>query len=119
MTRALLAVATVVAALLMTATANAALAKANQFEGVVNANGCSAARPVTTHGPGRIDVLFAGTNAGGFLFGQILGPNGAVLSNTGSYTTTTGGTYAVRVCFLGDDEIDASQVAYVGSIVAH
>jgi len=106
-----------VAALLLSATANAAIARANQFEGFVAANSCGAIQPVTVNAPSRIDARFAGTNAGGFLYGEILDSSGTVLSSTGSYNATEAGTYGVRACFLGDDAIDLAGIATVGTIL--
>lgn len=69
------------AALLLVGTAAAGIAKANQFEGFVNANSCGAIQPVAVNGPSRIDARFAATNAGGFLYAQILSSDGVVLSS--------------------------------------
>jgi hypothetical protein len=109
--------ASVAAALLAPAAAGASLAKANQFEGVLNANSCSAVHRVAVNGPTRIEGLFAATNAGGVLVTQILSASGAVLSYTGTYTTPSGGTYGVRTCFTSTDGIDENQIEYVGTIV--
>ena len=113
----LIAAAAAAAALLVPATAGASLAKANQFEGVLNANSCGAVHRVTVNGPTRIDGLFAATNAGGVLVTQVLSPSGAVLSNTGTYTTQSAGTFGVRTCFTSTDGIDENQVEYVGTII--
>ena len=114
--RALLALATAAAALLLAGTANAGIAKANQFEGFVGPNSCGAIQPVTVNGPSRIEARFAATNAGGFLYAQILDSNGLVLSSTGQYNAPEAGTYGVRACFLGDDAIDMAGVRTVGTI---
>jgi hypothetical protein len=113
----LIAAAAVAAALLVPATAGASLAKANQFEGALDANSCGAVHRVTVNGPTHIVALFAATNAGGVLVAQILGPSGAVLSNTGTYTTPSAGTFGVRTCFTSTDGIDEAQIEYVGTIV--
>lgn len=112
----LIALFAVAAALALPATAAGALARAGQFEGVLAANSCGAVRHVSVSGPTRIDARFAATNAGGYVFAQILGPAGDVRSTTGSYSTPSGGTYGVRACFLADDGIDAPQIEYVGTI---
>jgi hypothetical protein len=117
MKRRLLAAASVAAALLLPATAGASLAKANQFEGVLSADSCGAVHRVVLSGPTRIDAMFAATNAGGLIVSQVLSANGDVLSNTGAYTTPSGGAYGVRACFVSTDGIDASQIEYVGTVV--
>jgi hypothetical protein len=40
-----------------------------------------------------------------------------VLSNTGTYTTPSAGTFGVRTCFTSTDGIDEAQIEYVGTIV--
>jgi hypothetical protein len=116
MKRRLLATATIAASLLLPATAGAAIAKSNQFEGTLNPNGCAASRSVSVNGPSRIDGYYAGTNAGGYFFVQILNTNGNVVSNTGTYNTPGGGTYGVRACFRNDDGVDTTGIEYVGMI---
>ena len=113
----LLTAAAAAAALAIPATAGATLAKANQFEGTVAPNDCGAVQHVTVNGPTRIEALFAGNNASGFLFAEILGPAGGVRSDTGPYNTPSGGTYGVRACFISEDGIDAGPIAYVGTVL--
>jgi hypothetical protein len=112
----LLATATIAASLLLPATAGAAIAKTNQFEGTLNPNGCAAPNSVSVSGPSRIDGYYAGTNAGGYFFVQVLDSSGNVVSNTGSYNTPRGGTYKFRACFRNDDGIDTAGIQYVGMI---
>jgi hypothetical protein len=99
------------------AKANNVVAKANQSEGRLDPNTCSAAQPFTVTGPSNIQVLMAGTNAGGQLYGQVIGPSGDVGSANGYYVASAAGTYALRVCFRSDDGID-SQISYVAAILA-
>jgi len=119
MKRAFLVVATAVASLvlLVPATAGARLAQAGQFEGTVAANQCGPTQFVTLNGPTQLRVLFAGTNAAGYLYGQILGPSNEVVSMTGSYAIPSGGRYGVRACFVADEGIDGPTVNYVGLVL--
>jgi hypothetical protein len=99
------------------APARAKLAKANQIEGTVSPNTCGQTHSVFVNGPTRIRGFFAGTNAGGLLVLQYLGPNGAVRADAPTYTTPSAGSYGVRVCFRSDDGIDTDAIQYVGMIV--
>src|SRR4051794_11785207 len=116
MKRRLLAAATVVAALILPASAGARLAQANQFEGFLAANTCGAVQYVAVNGPTRIDAVVAGTNVGGLLVAQILDSSGKVLSDAGLYTTPAGGTYGVRACYLNAEQIDSGTAEYVGMV---
>jgi hypothetical protein len=98
------------------AKANNAVAKGNQVEGRLDPNTCSAAQPVTVGGPSSIQVLTAGTNAGGLLYAQVIGRSGDVGSADGYYVANSGGTYAFRVCFRSDDGID-SQISYIAAVL--
>jgi hypothetical protein len=112
----LLLVASVAAALVLPAASSAGIAKSGQFEGTIRPDTCGATQWVNVDGRSTITALFAGTNAGGYLFGQVLSTSGRVLSSTGSYNTTGGGTYGVRACFMSGDGIDTDAVRYVGMV---
>jgi hypothetical protein len=99
------------------AKANNAVAKAYQSEGRLDPNACSAPQPFTVTGPSNIQVLTAGTNAGGQLYAQVIRRSGDVGSANGYYVANAGGTYALRVCFRSDDGID-SQISYVTTVLA-
>jgi len=114
----LLLVASVAAALVLPAASSAGIAKTGQFEGTIRPDSCGATQWFNVNGRSTITGLFAGTNAGGYMFGQVLSTSGRVLSNTGSYNTTGGGTYGVRACFSSGDCIDTDAVEYVGAFVA-
>jgi hypothetical protein len=92
-----------------------ALARANQYEGRVDPNSCSAPQTFAVSGPSRISVLTAGTNAGGFLYTQVIGRGGDVGAD--SYDANAAGTYSFRVCFRSDDGIDNATISYVSLIV--
>jgi hypothetical protein len=92
-----------------------AIAKKNQYEGRVDPNSCSATQTFAVSGPARISVLTAGTNAGGFLYTQVIGRGGDVGADT--YDANAAGTYGFRVCFRSDDGIDDATISYVSMIV--
>jgi hypothetical protein len=91
------------------------IAKTNQYEGRVDPNTCSATQTFAVGGPARISVLTAGTNAGGFLYTQVIGRGGDVGADT--YDANAAGTYGFRVCFRSDDGIDDATISYVSMIV--
>jgi hypothetical protein len=92
-----------------------AIAKPNQYEGRVDPNSCSATQTFAVAGPSHISVLSAGTNAGGFLFTQVIGPGGDIGADT--YDANAAGTYGFRVCFRSDDGIDNATISYVTMVL--
>jgi hypothetical protein len=92
-----------------------AIAKPNQYEGRVDPNSCSATQTFAVGGPSRISVLTAGTNAGGFLYTQVIGRGGDVGAET--YDANAAGTYGFRVCLRSDDGIDNATISYVSMVV--
>jgi hypothetical protein len=94
--------------------ASAALADTSSFSGAVPNGGCDAARPVTVSGPSRIEVSISSTSADNTVVGEIVAPDGNVVS-TGSYDTPSSGNYSIRVCSLGSS-LDPPQVSYSGMI---
>jgi hypothetical protein len=127
MTRRLLFTVAALSALLIPATAGAylnssnsgvatsaarnSIATGNQTEGRLEPNSCATRSLIVTR-PSSIQVLLAGSNAGGHLYTQVISPNGTAGPEGGSYEATTPGAYGVRVCFSSDDGID-SQISYV------
>jgi hypothetical protein len=63
----------------------------------------------------RINAAAAGTNVGGTLKTEILGPGGDVRVFDGSNTARSAGVYGVRVCFLSDG-IDEAPIQYVAFV---
>jgi hypothetical protein len=103
-------------ALLVTA-GTAAAAPTTDLAGAVAPDSCSKVQHVTVPTASHIVARVAATNAGGFAWTEILDGSGNVLSNTGRYDTTSGGTYGVRVCFRSGDGIDVGRaVHYFGTI---
>ena len=95
--------------------ASNAIAKANQAEGKLQPNSCSAPQAFTVTGPSNVAVLFAGTNAGGHLFAQVTDPAGRAGDESGRYSASSPGTYSYRVCFRSGDGID-STIEYVAAL---
>jgi hypothetical protein len=93
-----------------------AIATGNQTEGRLSPNNCATSQQITVTRPSSIQVLIAGTNAGGHLYAQVTSPSGAAGPESGSYDATTPGRYGVRVCFISDDGID-SDISYVYTTV--
>jgi hypothetical protein len=80
------------------------------------ANGsCSATQRVTVSGPSRIQTTVSTTSASEMYMTLIVDSSGRILSGTGAYDTTHGGTYGVRVCSLGDP-LDPATMQYTGLI---
>src|SRR4051794_25182824 len=107
MKRLLTAASVAAAFIILPATAGARIAQANQFEGSVAPNGCGAVHNVFVNGPTRISALIAGTNAGGQLVTEVI--DAAGVSHGQAYTTTSAGTFGVRVCFFSDG-IDSAPI---------
>jgi hypothetical protein len=82
--------------------------------GTVKPAGCGAVHQVAVGAPTTITAVAAGTNAGGTLMTQILGPAGDVRSS-GTYNAPSAGVYGVRVCFLSDG-IDQTPIQYVALV---
>jgi hypothetical protein len=98
---------------------NAAIAKAGQFEGTLTGNTCSAAHPFTVGKAGTVTVLVAGTNVSGELFAQVLGRDGALGAQNGTFNATAPGVYTARVCYVpAGDGTDQATISYVGMIAA-
>jgi hypothetical protein len=95
-------------------TARNSIAVANQTGGRLDPNSCATTQLFSVLRPSSIQVLLAGSNAGGRLYAQVIDPNGTAGPDTGAYEATAPGTYGVRVCFTSDDGID-SQISYVFS----
>ena len=104
---------------LLAAAGTADAAPSTDLAGAVAPESCSPVTRVTVPGASHLVARVATTNAGGFAWTEILDGSGAVLSNTGRYDTTSGGTYGVRVCFRSGDGIDMGRaVHYFGTIDA-
>jgi hypothetical protein len=93
--------------------AGAAQAGTTSISGTVPNGGCSAARPVPVAGPSRIEVAVSANSADtSSIVGEILAPDGRTVA-TGSFDTSGGGAYAVRVCSLFSS-LDPPQLQYSG-----
>jgi hypothetical protein len=90
-----------------------ALAAPTQISGSFPNGGCSSMHRVTVSGPSRIEASVATTSAGELYQALIIDSSGRIVSATGSYDTSGGGTYGVRVCSLGD-VLDPLMMQYVG-----
>jgi hypothetical protein len=104
----------VAAAALYLTFAGSALAGTASISGTVSNGGCDAARPVAVSGPSRIEIEVSSTSASNDVTGEILAPDGRVVA-TGSYDTSGGGNYAVRVCSSGSS-MNAPELQYSGLI---
>jgi hypothetical protein len=104
----------VAAAALYLTFAGSALAGTASISGTVSNGGCDAARPVAVSGPSRIEIEVSSTSASNDVTGEILAPDGRVVA-TGSYDTSGGGGYAVRVCSSGSS-MNAPELQYSGLI---
>jgi hypothetical protein len=98
-------------------TASSLSTPASQNQGRVDPNSCTATQPFTVTGPTRISVLVAGTNAGGTLWAQVIGPQGEIGPDDGSFQADAAGSYGFQVCFRSDDGIDNSTISYVDAIM--
>lgn len=92
-----------------------ALAATTVFSGTFPNGGCGQTHSVTVNGPSRIDAAVSTTSASNRYWIEILDSSGAVRSANGSYDTTSGGTYGVRVCSPGDLQ-DPNPMQYSGEI---
>jgi hypothetical protein len=92
-----------------------ALAATTQISGTFPNGGCGQTHVVTVSGASRIDVAVSTTSASNRYWIEILDANGNVRSANGSFDTTSGGTYRVRVCSPGDLQ-DPNPMQYSGEI---